>query len=392
MKYNIFFKLFTFLFLLIIFIMPVSAQKEVINNILNKIEVEQSDDNTYKLNLFFYEKFKGNALIQKDENGIYSVFIPNTEINSKNLKVIYQNKYDKSKIQVVPEEKNFIKNGRESKYVELSLKTAYDYPVKLYNKIYEEEESFLPSSFISINLFSFIIMLSLGILVFLIISIIKLSKNKSTNSYTIFPSNIKTSVDYEMDKSEVTLKPMLNKINIKETLKSQERNSFSCFDIPIENDYTPKQKEYYNSPLKETSSVFKKKTLKSKQTNPLNTFDYTHEASDLALPAAEDILKNTKEENVKEKDKNKEPDLLSKLEITPTKGFYLTSLDSTFALFGYAGKNVFLLKKFSDLSQINLQARFYDRQQNKDLYIVRLDSYKAMIEISDSNMKELAAL
>ena len=67
-------------------------------------------------------------------------------------------------------------------------------------------------------------------------------------------------------------------------------------------------------------------------------------------------------------------------------------MDDAFALFGYVGDKVFLLKKFNDLTQINLQARFYDRNANSDLYIVRLDSYKAMVEISDKGMKELAVL
>ena len=59
---------------------------------------------------------------------------------------------------------------------------------------------------------------------------------------------------------------------------------------------------------------------------------------------------------------------------------------------GFINENVFLFKKFSDLSQINLQARYYDRNGNNDIYIVRLDDYKAMIEISDTSMRELAKI
>ena len=85
-------------------------------------------------------------------------------------------------------------------------------------------------------------------------------------------------------------------------------------------------------------------------------------------------------------------ELLSVLNITPNKGFYLTNLDDTIALFGFVNNNVFLFDRFKDLSQINLQARFYDRSGNNEIYIVRLDSFKAMIEISDSGMKELARI
>ena len=71
----------------------------------------------------------------------------------------------------------------------------------------------------------------------------------------------------------------------------------------------------------------------------------------------------------------------------------MTTIGSdTLALFGFVGENIYLLKKFSDLAQINLQARFYDKNGNNDVYIVRLDSYKAMVEISNDSMKELAVL
>ena len=99
-------------------------------------------------------------------------------------------------------------------------------------------------------------------------------------------------------------------------------------------------------------------------TNPIYG-SYLDDASELDLPMAEDVIKIEKPVE----QKNDAPELLSELRITP-----------------------FLLKKFKDLSQINLQARFYDRQKNSDLYILRLDTYKAMIEISETGMKELAVL
>ena len=139
--------------------------------------------------------------------------------------------------------------------------------------------------------------------------------------------------------------------------------------------------------LKQTSNMLKEKAAKSKHSNPISK-NYIEDSSELDIPIVEEIKKT----EVKNEEKVSTPELMSELHITPTKGFYLTTMDDSFALFGYVGEKIFLLQKFNDLTQINLQARFYDRNTNSDLYIVRLDSYKAMVEISDTGMKELAVL
>ena len=147
----------------------------------------------------------------------------------------------------------------------------------------------------------------------------------------------------------------------------------------------------FKSTLNQASKILKEKPGLSKlrHTNPINKKS-RKDVDELSMPAIEDLIKN----EVKREPKEQLPkaELLSVLNITPSKGFYLTTVEDTLALFGFINENVFLLKKFSDLSQINLQARYYDRNGNSDIYIVRLDSYKAMIEISDTSMKELAKI
>ena len=217
-----------------------------------------------------------------------------------------------------------------------------------------------------------------------------MTKSTYRTSYTAFPTGYSLPIKDHENNNEYdlqTIKPTtLPKLNIKKTLKSIDNNSFSCFDIPLVNDTKPTQDEF-KSTLKQTSNLLKEKSAKSKLTNPISN-NFIEDSSELALPVIEKIKK--KEEKAEEK--NTTPELLSELHITPTKGFYLTTVDDSFALFGYVGEKVFLLQKFNDLTQINLQARFYDRSANKDMYIVRLDSYKALVEISDEGMKELAVL
>lgn len=387
MKCDIFFKLFTILFSTILFVSPIFAEVSD-SNILSKIIVEQAENNSYRLNLLFNQKFTGNAFIQKGESGNYYVYIPETIIQSNKIKIAYKNRKDKSNIKISIEEKPFIKEDMQSNYVRISVNMKDDYSLRLLAQTAEKEKNVFSTVPIKFNSFIFIVLLA--VVIYLFFKMIKMTKSTYRTSYTAFPTGYSLPIKDHENNNEYdlqTIKPTtLPKLNIKKTLKSIDNNSFSCFDIPLVDDTKPTQDEF-KSTLKQTSNLLKEKSAKSKLTNPISN-NFIEDSSELALPVIEKIKK--KEEKAEEK--NTTPELLSELHITPTKGFYLTTVDDSFALFGYVGEKVFLLQKFNDLTQINLQARFYDRSANKDMYIVRLDSYKALVEISDEGMKELAVL
>ena len=387
MKCDIFFKLFTILFSTVLFVSPIFAEVSD-SNILSKIIVEQAENNSYRLNLLFNQKFTGNAFIQKGESGNYYVYIPETIIQSNKIKIAYKNRKDKSNIKISIEEKPFIKEDMQSNYVRISVNMKDDYSLRLLAQTAEKEKNVFSAAPIKFNSFIFIVLLA--VVIYLFFKMIKMTKSTYRTSYTAFPTGYSLPIKDHENNNEYdlqTIKPTtLPKLNIKKTLKSIDNNSFSCFDIPLVNDTKPTQDEF-KSTLKQTSNLLKEKSAKSKLTNPISN-NFIEDSSELALPVIEKIKK--KEEKAEEK--NTTPELLSELHITPTKGFYLTTVDDSFALFGYVGEKVFLLQKFNDLTQINLQARFYDRSANKDMYIVRLDSYKALVEISDEGMKELAVL
>ena len=387
MKCDIFFKLFTILFSTVLFVSPIFAEVSD-SNILSKIIVEQAENNSYRLNLLFNQKFTGNAFIQKGESGNYYVYIPETIIQSNKIKIAYKNRKDKSNIKISIEEKPFIKEDMQSNYVRISVNMKDDYSLRLLAQTAEKEKNVFSAAPIKFNSFIFIVLLA--VVIYLFFKMIKMTKSTYKTSYTAFPTGYSLPTKDHENNNEYdlqTIKPTtLPKLNIKKTLKSIDNNSFSCFDIPLVDDTKPTQDEF-KSTLKQTSNLLKETSAKSKLTNPISN-NFIEDSSELALPVIEKIKK--KEEKAEEK--NTTPELLSELHITPTKGFYLTTVDDSFALFGYVGEKVFLLQKFNDLTQINLQARFYDRSANKDMYIVRLDSYKALVEISDEGMKELAVL
>ena len=395
MKNNICFKLFTLVFVFFFFAISVFAT-ETAPSVLTKIVIEPTADNSFNFNLYFDKQFTSNAFLQKKQQGIYNVFIPDTIINPKKTKLIYVNNEDSDIVKVSMEEKPFIKKDSEqSNYVKLTVDIANDYAIRLLAKTEEPKTSSLP--FLFVNFYSFVIIIALALMLFFTLRMFMKSKkqNKSV-TYTHFPSSyLNSPQDYIYSLStgvdNTPQRPILPKVNIKKNLKTADSDSFSCFDIPLAEE--PKQSSYeFKSTLKQTSNIMKERTLKSKQTNPMQR-KYTEENNEFSLPVVED-LPNTVQNKEAVKENKDEPELLSVLNITPNKGFYLTTADNDmFALFGFVGDNVFLLKKFIDLSQINLQARFYDRAQNgNEQYIVRMDSYKAMIEISNTGMRETAVL
>lgn len=386
MKCDIFFKLFTYIFISFIFICPVFADITDAN-VLSKLMIEQSGNNSYKINLIFDKKFTGNAFIQKGEAGTYFIYIPETVVKSNKIKIAYKNKKDRKNIKINIEEKPFIKENVQSNYVRLFVNLNKDYSISLMAQTIEHDKKSLP--LLSFNFTSLLFLVMFVLSLYLIFSMMKMTKSTIKNCYTSFPSSyLSNKEDYE-NNSEIIIpekQTILPKLNIKKTLRTTDSNSFSCFDIPLVEDNKQSNDEF-KSTLKQTSSLLKEKSAKTKHTNPISK-SYADDSLELDLPVVEDIKKTKDEQEIKEQT----PELLSELHITPTKGFYLTTMDDAFALFGYVGDKVFLLKKFNDLTQINLQARFYDRNTNSDMYIVRLDSYKAMIEISDAGMKELAVL
>lgn len=365
-------------------------------NVISKIIVEPALNNTVTLNLLFDKDFKGNAFLQKRDMGSYYVFLPDTVSKGKHPQVIFKDNKDREGINIDSVEKPFIKEDVKSNYVRVSVDMADDYSIKLISGLESDYNTFLifmknldyPT--IAIAAISLIVLM-------LILNAIRetkqAAKNRRTN--TRYPASFLNSPSTYLKRTEREVqpqiqRPILPKKNIRNTIKPAERNSFDCFELPFAEDMKSASEYEFKSTLNQASKMLKEKPSLSRlrHTNPINK--KSKSSSELSMPAIEDVLNiPVREKKIEQKP---EAELLSVLNITPSKGFYLTTVDDTMALFGFINDNVFLLKKFKDLSQINLQARYYDRNGDNDIYIVRLDSYRAMIEISEDSMKELAKI
>lgn len=381
MKKILLFKLLTFIFVFLLMSVPVFANIDALNN-LSKIVIEKNEDDDYKLNLIFYSKYQGNAFIQKKSDGEYFIFLPDTNVNLKKTKIIYQNNSDKSLLKVKIDEKPYVTEAKNSKYVRLDVSAPIGTNLKVASATAKDVKQGIWAAIVDFCKIIFYIAVAgfAFVICFLFISSKIFTKNTSRREHAIYSHYEKSNFNSTMLNSDYS--GITNSVNkIKNSVKNSYEDEFGCFDIANDKQNNPKTNNF-SSELNKSSVLLLNQKLKSQilHTNPIRKKE--EENSVLDIPVVESPNKL----------EYKKPELISRLNISQSVGFYLTNVGETMALFGFVNENVFLFKKFNDLSQINLQARFYDKHGENDLYVVKLDSYKAMIEISSNSMKELAVL
>lgn len=397
MKKNILYKFFALAFVFVLFCTSCFAKTE--NNLISKIIIDSTSKDNYSLNLLFNNEFKGSAFLHKVDSGVYYVFLPETMVKGRNPQIIYKKKSDKERINLEVDSKTYVKDKKNSNYVKVIVNMADDYTIKLTSGLVSDYKGgILPYGFDIVSI------IMLGLLVFagfLMAKVFKQCRREKTQTYKAPRSfaYLKAQTEYleEMKKraDESVEQAKIQRENLKNSIKPADKNSFDCFELPYVEETTNGVNYELKSTIRQASKLLKEKPslVKLRHTNPISRTNTTP-ASGLQMPAAEDvILKKKKTIQIPTEEKQEtNAELLSILNITPNKGFYLTTVEDTLALFGFVNDEVFLFNKFKDLSQINLQARYYDKNGGNDIYIVRLDNYKAMIEISDTSMRELAKI
>ena len=84
--------------------------------------------------------------------------------------------------------------------------------------------------------------------------------------------------------------------------------------------------------------------------------------------------------------------LLNTAPLTKNKGLCLVEYENKYSLMGYINKKVFVLNQFDSVKSCEIRPRLTEKNGNKDRYLVRLGSYKGLIEVSDSEMNLLINL
>ncbi len=371
-------KLFIFLFVFVLFSLQAFAVQKYNN--LSKIMIDPIQNGKLTMNLFFDSSFEGNAFLNKNDKNSYSIYVPDTIADQNHVKLIYKNGKDKKLVKISLEEKPYVKEGKEESYLKISLNLKDDYSIKLIKKTTDEDTTLPDKKF---NFFSLIIILLFALIIFVgnkLFVILKKTKTYKSNIYMPDKNKIKQekiSTPNKVEEKPADKPEMLKKEQVQAPVKE-----FSCFDIP-KITHKQKNKSFARNLTKNTIRLVKDD--RKKATNPIKISRYD-ESKELDLPYAEknEQQNTTKNDNI--------CTILSILNITPHKGFYLSSENNNLILYGFINEDKFLLKTFSDLSNINLQARLYDKEDGKEVYILRLDTYKAMIEVSEAGIRELAIL
>ncbi len=364
MKKIFYLKIFTLIvFLFFNAIVSYAADKGM--NTLSRIIIEPSSQKEITLNMLFNEEYKGNAFIQKITDGSYYVFLPETILPKSGTKIHYSSGFDRKKIKLTVNQNEAIKDNTNTNYIRISVDMLDDYSINLISGLNSDYNGFL-MQLKSINLVSVFAFLALAAIIYMLWYLLRKSKEYTNiDSYTSVPNSL--------------LKSIQGSKNSEAQLKSGSDNSFECFDIPVKQNKNNSSYEL-KSTLNQTSKLLNKNkgTVRLKHTNPiLKSTD--KKPNGLLLPAVDE--NEIKKENI-----------ISKLNISADKGFYITSDNGVVKLFGFVSDKTFLIQEFNNINQINLQARYYDKKGNKETYVVRLDNYKALIEVSKFDMRELAKI
>lgn len=84
-----------------------------------------------------------------------------------------------------------------------------------------------------------------------------------------------------------------------------------------------------------------------------------------------------------------DPVLLSEKQISKTKGFYLVDCGTEKALIGYIKDEIFVLNKFKEEANKNIQVRLTEKIGHKYIYLVRNGTFKALVQVEKEKMKVL---
>lgn len=389
--------------ILLLFTLPLKgiAVNSHFKNSLNGVEVKKESLNKYSINLLFDGNYSEPLTIQQKGKNLYSIILPETKKTSETISIL-QNK-NNEKVQLKIQEYPYLDQSINNGYVKIIVKTKDNVALKT-TAIKGISKPQLPTPVVA--------------------------KTIQTKPQNISNKQVQsTFAPIAKDEKNITqTKPTIDKATPPEVIESKndtEINNIASIDEkPLKINYLDLMIEMALLlfitliSLRKIRSLFKKakereqfkfSTIKEKTSAEMNQgfkneFEKLKEKEDeLNKASSSDNEINTKiklineaktpikEEKVIEEQETAPPapDLLSNISIAENKGFYLINYEDETALVGYINDEIFIINKFGTVKNCNLQTRLNEEKEGKSVYIVRLDDYKALVEVSDENMNLL---
>lgn len=392
-------------------------------NSLEEIDIKKASSGSYVVNLLFTNAYNEPLSIQKKTSGMYSIILPETQISSNDVKVVYKDGKDKIKLDI--KEFPYLDQSINNGYVKItattkdkiSLKVASDInlspqmgkvssknieivkreqkqikqpiskpteneinqakqpvaktPLEVANgSVQIKQKTNIQPKKNSINPDYLDILIKISLVLFIILVALRqfYKKIKSAKDKIIARADSREKTVSEHEETQITE----NQSEFDNAQQSERQKS--QFEQEFEN---LNQKGIHEDVIMELDDNELFISEASTQCNAEDEFE------------DEDFDYDFDFDEEEEETEYSAPKLISTAQIDKNKGFYLVKYDGQTALIGYVKDEIFVLNKFDKIYNQNLQARLNERKKNKSNYIVRLDNYKALIEVSEKDMNVL---
>ncbi len=428
-------KLIPLILAVAIFSLKALAIDSNFKNSLDEISIKKTSGNSYSVNFLFSKEYTEPLSLQKKTKNTYSIILPETKLSSKTVKVLNQESSEAIKLEIkeLPYLDETINNGyvkviatvkdnvklnistdvkqntaknqtkpspkaeapktlpskpndtkqkpvapaieekptpQEPKVDAVDSKNTTKEDLEIMRGInsvggLEQEPIKEPEAKSPINkdYLDIMMKISLGLFIILLVLRFLYKKYKLNQQEALAREELK--INYRKNLQEENEEP--SEDNLSTIYPSQAATSEFQQQVETlskEQQKTPQQKQE-QTPIKTVSQV-----------KPAEEDEYIDENFDFEIV-----------EDPNEIDDTYTPKLISKAQIDSKRGLYLIQYDGQVSLIGYVKDEIFVIKKFDKIFKPNLQIRMNERKENCINYLVRVDGYKALIQVTRDDMK-----
>ena len=406
-------------------------------NSLDEIYIKKTSGNTFSVNFLFNKEYTEPLSLQKKGANTYSIILPETKLTNKNIKIDYKDAADSVKLSI--NEFPYIDQSINNGYVKITATVKNNAKINVSTDIISGQKKItktLPKSKTKESTIEKTITEKQKTETTLP-QVSEIEKNTTTKTTTPSKEDLEimsgmSSVNeiiedppiqeqksgINRDYLDVMIKISLflfiimllarkfykkSKIKVeraveREELKQNYRKRLDGINedtnktnAQTNSQHATSQKSPFQKQIESMTTQEIQPTISTKEHEEINQDVYSkiptlHTEEDEYLDENYDYEIIEAPEEV---DKTNTPTLLSEAKIDSNKGFYLIKYAGEIALMGYIKDEYFVINRFNKIFKPNLQARLHERLDHCTNYLLRVDGYKALIQVTENDMKVL---